>query len=589
VADSDEGRCDGGAHFGEVARRVIRAHAAGHESADRLSRALRATSLPADLQAAATRRLGIVAATVAAPLAVFVAINGLPGILQAESARLSAIYGSRFVLALPPVVSLITIASSVVVFWLSRRNRMRPDAMRLLGAIYQIVVSIDLSLLTHISTWQGVEVSRMWSGTAVWIVIFAVLVPSTPRRVLVVSLLAALMDPLGLATTIALGAPVPPPRLIALLFSPTLFSVGIAVACSITIHRLGVDIERARRMGSYELVELLGAGGMGEVWRAKHSSLARPAAIKLIRRESLATGTAAVQRTIVSRFEREAQATAALESEHTVTLYDFGVTDDGTFYYVMELLRGLDLEQLVRRFGPLPPERVVSLIAQACRSIEEAHERGLIHRDIKPANIFASAKGLDVDFVKVLDFGLVKRDGGQALAAGGEARLTAEGSVTGTPDYMAPEMVLGEAVDARADLYGLGCVAYFALCGQTVFARDKPMRILMAHVSEEPPHLATKAPGPIPPELAALVHQCLEKDPERRPASARGLRERLEAVPLDQLWTQERARAWWSEKVPGLEPAHISAPVSVDADTLVGSSSDGGAHPPRASAGEPPR
>jgi serine/threonine-protein kinase len=578
-----------GSRVEDVARLILRAHASGHERADRLARVLRSTTLPPELQAAATKRLGIVAITVAAALVCISLVNALSGGVSIEAERLVSLYGTTSIRLVPPITAAATIAFSIVVYWLSRRPRVAPGTMLSLGNLYQIVVSLDLALLTNLSSWRGVEVLFMWSGTAIWIIIFAVLVPSTPRRVLAVSLLAALMDPLGLGITVALGAPPPSARIIAMLVAPTFVAVGLAVACSITIHRLGVTLERARRMGSYELVELLGAGGMGEVWRAQHRSLARPAAIKLIRGESLAAGTVDAQRTIVARFEREAQATAALESAHTVTLFDYGVSEDGTFYYVMELLRGLDLEQIVARYGPQPPERVIHLLIQACRSLEEAHHRGLIHRDIKPANIFASAKGLDVDFVKVLDFGLVKRDQSQALSHASDARLTVEGAVTGTPDYIAPEMVVGDAVDARTDLYGLGCVAYFALCGHTVFDRDKPIRVLMAHISDDPPPLAERAKGQAPPALCALVHQCLEKDPVDRPASAREVRERLEAIELEHPWTQARARAWWAEHAPGLEPARVAALLSGDADTLPGSVSDSTLAELRASSSAQPR
>jgi serine/threonine protein kinase len=217
------------------------------------------------------------------------------------------------------------------------------------------------------------------------------------------------------------------------------------------------------------------------VWRAKHRLLARPAAIKLVRRDALGSN----QRTrdvVIHRFEREAQETASLRSTHTVEVYDFGVTEQGDFYYVMELLEGLSLEQLVARHGPVEPARLVYLLQQVCHSLGEAHARGLLHRDIKPANIFACRLGPDDDFVKVLDFGLVKHfDGATTMP-------TLEGMATGTPAYMAPELALGRGeVDGRADLYSLGCVAHYLLTGRHVFRRKNAIESVLAHLNNEPP------------------------------------------------------------------------------------------------------
>src|SRR6185436_8038121 len=201
---------------------------------------------------------------------------------------------------------------------------------------------------------------------------------------------------------------------------------------------------------------------------------------------------------------------AALSSPHTIQLFDFGATNDGTFYYVMELLIGRDLESLIREFGPMPADRAVFLLRQVCHSLADAHARGLIHRDIKPANIYVCRNGLEYDFVKVLDFGLVKFKGPDAV------RLTAEhaGQTSGTPAYMAPEIILGEAdVDRRADVYALGCVAYFLLTGQLVFEADSPMKMLMQHMHARPVPPSQRSELPIPRELDELVLACLEKDP----------------------------------------------------------------------------
>ncbi len=553
----------------QIAKRVHQAHAGDGQSLNRVSRVFRDTELPAEMRAAAARRLGIVAfinaVVFVCMFATFLATDSRLGVGE----RLVATYGADAIVALPPAIVVISFLLSVILFGVSRLGRVSPERLLRLGVLYQVLIALVISLLTHITGWEGITDFKGWSGITVWIIVFAVLIPSTPRRVLVISLAAAAMDPLGLLITHLLGAPLPPATLMVRLFVPTLLSVALAVVCSVLIHRLGQDVERARLLGSYELVELLGQGGMGEVWRAQHRMLARPAAIKLIRRESLAQGDEEDARVLAGRFEREAQATATLESPHTVTLYDYGVTDDGSFYYVMELLRGVDLEELIARWGPLAPERLVALLIQVCRSLEEAHHTGLIHRDLKPANIFVARRGLDHDVVKVLDFGLVKREADGGLE--GEAtKLTSKGTVTGTPDYIAPEMVSGDPVDGRTDLYSLGCVAYFALTGQPVFSGKSLMKIVVAHVSEAPAPLSSRVSRPVPGELEALIHDCLEKQPERRPASARRVRERLGAITFDRPWTPERADAWWAEHLSELAPAEGARADDLGvADTLI--------------------
>src|SRR5499426_1171239 len=237
---------------------------------------------------------------------------------------------------------------------------------------------------------------------------------------------------------------------------------------------LEVDAEQlneALAVGSYRLVNQLASGGMGEIWLARHRLLVRPAAVKLIRHD-VAPGDAREQ--FVRRFEREAHVTAGLRSPHTVQLYDFGVTESGSFYYVMEYLDGLDLHRVVKLFGPQPPERVIMLLRQACRSLAEAHERGLVHRDIKPANLFVTRLGTEFDYLKVLDFGVVKEQQSSQDAT----MLSNQGMVQGTPAFMPPEIVMGEArIDGRADLYSLACTAYWVLTGTPVFEANTPAQM----------------------------------------------------------------------------------------------------------------
>jgi tetratricopeptide (TPR) repeat protein len=297
------------------------------------------------------------------------------------------------------------------------------------------------------------------------------------------------------------------------------------------------DASAARSLGNYDLVHKIGGGGMGEIWAARHRLLARPAAVKLIRSDRVG-GDADRAREARARFEREARATAALTSPHTVELYDYGVADDGAFYYVMELLDGVDLEMLVTEHGPMPPARVVHVLREACEALADAHEAGLVHRDIKPANIVLCRRGPRRDFVSVVDFGLVGlRDEEQA------DKLTREGTVGGTPAYLSPEAALGEEIDGRADLYALGCVAFWLLTGALVFGEKTPTAMVIAHAKEPPPKLAAQAT--VPAELESLIMSCLAKDPDQRPRSAAELGAALAAIEMGHPWTQTRAREWW--------------------------------------------
>jgi serine/threonine-protein kinase len=295
-------------------------------------------------------------------------------------------------------------------------------------------------------------------------------------------------------------------------------------------------------LGLYRLIEKLGEGGMGEVWRARHQLLARPCAVKLIRPELLGEGK---REMATERFRLEARTIASLSSPNTVRLYDFGISETGSFYFVMELLTGVDLASLVQRFGPLPPERVVAVLRQTCRSLAEAHAVGLLHRDVKPQNIHLCRLGLEFDVVKVLDFGLVKS------LREGAAQITSDGTLTGTPAYMPPERVVGGSVDQRSDLYALGCVAYWMLTGRTVFTGE-PMAIMLHHARTPPRPPSKVSARPIPERLEQIVLACLEKSPQNRPSSAIELWRQLGEVTLASPWTPERAESWWTEHFPDL-------------------------------------
>jgi eukaryotic-like serine/threonine-protein kinase len=264
------------------------------------------------------------------------------------------------------------------------------------------------------------------------------------------------------------------------------------------------------------------------------------------------------------RFEREAQATAALSSPHTIRVFDFGVTHDRTFYYVMELLAGRDLETLVREFGPVPADRALFLLKQMCHSLADAHARGLIHRDVTPSNIYVCRMGREYDFVKVLDFGLVKFN----APATERTLMTGAHTTTGTPAYMAPEIMLEGEVDERADVYAVGCVAYYLLTGQRVFEADTAMKMFLQHVQAPPVPPSERTEMPIPRELDQIVLACLEKDPRRRPQNAEELLRMLRRCRFGAAWDHETARGWWQTHL-----VEFAGPLTVDDGNLFPSSS----------------
>jgi serine/threonine-protein kinase len=438
----------------------------------------------------------------------------------------------------------VTIGAWLAVRW----GKLTARQLLLFGLGYQVFMAMAIAVGSVEVTWVNRPL-LVWSPVAVWILIFPIIVPNGLRQTALASGICALSEPLIAAIFAVVGViAMPPVPAFVQNTWPNILAALIAIAISRLVFRLGEKLAKARSMGSYELTDKLGAGGMGEVWKGKHRLLARSAAVKLIRPSALGRADEAAVERAFTRFEHEAQATAALKSPHTIEVYDFGLSRDGTFYYVMELLEGMDLATLVEEHGPQPPERVAHLLAQACHSLYEAHNQQLIHRDIKPANLFMCRYGEDLDFVKVLDFGLVKQRVVEGEAAAG---VTQEGMISGTPSFMPPEMALGSPkVDGRADIYALGCVGYALLTGKEVFDEQSTMAVLTAHIRETPPPLSERSPLDVPPDMEAVIMSCLEKKPEDRPQTARNLAHRLRAVQFEQPWTQERAAEWWSSIAP---------------------------------------
>lgn len=451
-----------------------------------------------------------------------------------------------------PAVLGITVA--LVVAALIRYTRMPLPAAMNLGLGFEIVSSYAVAA-AEFADPMGLEMHQGMIGLSwvgVWVVLFTVVVPTAPRRALLTALASVSSVPVTIGLMIVSGYTTfrldPAPFFFGLVF-PYLLVVCMAYVGARVVYSLGTEVKRAREMGSYQLEQKLGEGGMGEVWRARHRMLARPAAIKLIRPSSTGSGRAGMSDEAVHRFEREAQVIARLRSPHTVELFDFGRSADGAFYYVMELLEGLDADSLIRRFGPVPPERAIHLLRQVCHSLSEAQSCGLVHRDIKPANLFLCHYGEEYDFVKVLDFGIVgaNRDRDHPGPVHTQAN-----AVLGTPAFMSPEQAMATEVDGRADIYATGCVAYWLLTGQLVFTAGTPLGILMHHAQTEPKPPSAQTELPIPAALDELVLSCLAKDPAKRPQSARELSQRLAGLGEANGWTQDRAKEWWARHLPSI-------------------------------------
>lgn len=492
-------------------------------------------ALPPDLLRQASARLGVMSLLGAALWTAAPALGHVAGDVPFPQA-LDAVAGASIVL-------------SLALFVYTRRSRGSPERALDLGLWYMVLTALALGMSAHLSPLVPVSARVHWtpeseiSWAGVVILMFAAIIPSTPAKTLVAGLAAASMNPIAMLIGLALGMRQFGPPINALwMHYPDYLLVGVAVAISHVVTQLGRQVARAREMGSYEIGELVGRGGMGEVYRATHRMLARPAAIKLIRPEMLGDGDDGDAQVVAQRFRREAAAAANLRSPHTVEVYDFGVTEDGTLYYVMELLEGMDLESLVRRHGPMPAGRVIHVLRQVCDSLAEAHARGMVHRDIKPSNIHIGCIGLQRDFVKVLDFGLVQT---AARADGEQSLVTLAGTAIGTPAYMAPEMLFGETIDWRADLYALGCVAYYLLTGALVFEAENGLQMVARHLQAEPIPPSQRTTQPIPPPLERLVLSCLAKDPRNRPQSAGEIARALAAIEAAS-WSEEQAVRWWS-------------------------------------------
>ena len=441
----------------------------------------------------------------------------------------------------------VTLVVGAVGFSLCSKCRMTTLQLRAVELITFGVPLLFFMLLQHAKTVISVldrgphpELSGVWLLLAFT---YALFIPNDWRRAaVVIAVIAA--APL---VTVAITAVMYPRVLEALLAREAHVLVEMMLMLSLTgvgatwgvyiINHLQSQAFEARQLGQYKLKQLLGSGGMGEVYLAEHQLMKRPCAIKLIRPEK------AGDPKVLARFEREVQATARLSHWNTIDIFDYGRADDGTFYYVMEYLPGMNLGEIVRRFGPMPPSRAIHLVKQACDALQEAHDVGLVHRDLKPANLFAAVRGGFYDVAKLLDFGLAK-----PLTNLGSASLTGDGTITGSPLYMSPEQATGDREpDARSDIYSMGAILYFLTCGRPPFEDEKPIRVLIAHAHEPVPP-PSKWRDDLPLDLESVMMRCLAKNPLDRYQSASELAAALEDCESSGFWTRDEARRWWQER-----------------------------------------
>ena len=435
---------------------------------------------------------------------------------------------------------LIGVAASFAMWLLARRGRLRVRRLFALDGAGTFLVLGAYAVMGLKGAWQAPERASllMMLITMCTVTVRAIIVPSTPGHTLTVTGLGSIPV---LALTYYAAATYPTQGGLPAGVNTAFMGIWVVICRAISgvasrvIYGLRAQVAQAQHLGQYLLDELIGEGGMGIVYKARHALLRRPTAIKLLLPERAGAH-------MLRRFEREVQLTAMLTHPNTVNVYDYGHTADGVFYYAMEYLDGINLEQLVDEFGPQDAARVVHILEQVAGSLSEAHGIGLVHRDIKPANVILCNRGGLPDIAKVVDFGLVK-DANELSP--GDPSLTSVNAIIGTPLYLAPEGILSpDTVDARSDLYAVGALGYFLLTGQPVFPGATVIEVCVQHVNAEPIAPSVRLGQPIAPLLEALILRCLAKNPADRPQSAETLLEELAAAEVP-AWSREQASAWW--------------------------------------------
>jgi eukaryotic-like serine/threonine-protein kinase len=457
----------------------------------------------------------------------------LLSVLWAGALAATCLFGSRLELRSILVLGLVVIGLSGSCGLYLTKKRLGLGTLRALDVGLPIVLAGAASLTIAVSALAHTAVFAALLWLMMLLTLRAALVPSPPSRTALIGILGTLPLVFTAYRSGHLDPDLPG------YLSPLGFAAGIAVwsalltlATSITsrvVYGLERDVRRARQLGQYRLLDKLGEGGMGSVYLAEHAMLRRPTAIKLLRPERALAAN-------LTRFEREAQLTSLLTHPNIVSIYDYGRTADGVFYYAMEYVNGVSLQVLVEDYGPQPPARVIHILRQLASALDEAHQAGLVHRDVKPANVLLSSAGRATDRVKVLDFGLVKSIDSDAVA------VTQSSSITGTPAYLAPEMILNpKDADLRVDVYGLGAVGYYLLTGSTVFEGGSLLELCSHHVHTRPTPPSERGVE-LPSELDELIVACLAKAPEQRPSC---LVEALSALSRAYPWSSAEAAEFW--------------------------------------------
>jgi eukaryotic-like serine/threonine-protein kinase len=440
--------------------------------------------------------------------------------------------------------ALFTVLSGAGLFTLHHYNIVTARTLLRLAIVFEVVVAFSLAMVETSRPFNAATPLLGLSEVGAWILFVAAVIPRSPGARLWIGIAAATTWPLAYwINSMRLGFVTESWRQTSIWPLMNYLFAVLAHLLARWTYGTSAGTPTPRELGSYQLMWPIGEGGMGEVWRASHNMLARPAAIKIVKFD------AGREELFARRFHREANAIAGLQSPHTVYLYDFGTTQEGRLYYVMELLDGISLQTLITTFGPQPAPRVVAILRQICRSLEEAHEKQIVHRDLKPSNVMICQVAQTCDFVKVLDFGLAKPFG-----TAEPSNLTVEGVTLGTPEYMAPEVArASSSVDARADLYALGCVAYVLLTGSLVFTDANPVNVALKHMKAAPVPPSQRTGQSVPADLERVILACLEKNPGARPSSARDV-ERLLAACRVPPWDDEQAGAWWARHLPPTSP-----------------------------------
>jgi len=489
--------------------------------------------------------------------------NGRLGLELAALPDRGAVAGERSVAFSRSVEAFILVALTVVgsVMLRFKLPSMLPETLA------QAVEPGDPGYDPFVGLFQSYMGTTLMLGLMLTVVLRAAIVPSRVGRTVGLTVLAGVVG--GVIATVGAvplegGEPIrdhTPARFAAMTAANFVvwwtMTTIICVAISRVIYGLRREVRRARQLGQYTLEQKLGEGGMGAVYRARHAMMRRPTAVKLLHPDKAGEDN-------LARFEREVQLTAQLTHPNTITIFDYGRTPDGIFYYAMELLDGATLADVVEVDGPQPPGRVLKVLTEVAGALEEAHGVDFIHRDIKPANVLLCSQGGKPDVAKLVDFGLVKD-----LASTGDAELTRSESITGTPLYMSPESLTSpEEVDARSDIYALGAVGYYLLTGEHVFVGKSLVEVCGHHLHTDPEPPSKRLGEAVPEDIESVLLACLAKDPSERPQSASELLDRLHACASAGEWGDAEARAWWSDHDEALGARRREEAASASAVTV---------------------